>query len=922
MPAEAFQRAKKELLASSSAAASHAQRVAAAQKSDENLDEDGKSCNALVSTSSVRRKNARPVSDGDGNDDAIGVDDDAAAVVGGESGALLRGGRSGSAVAISNRVKQPRARMGTASSAARAGNAPPRFVERKKSRWRKTVSFGALSLNNALEEEEAAYAAELKELKQLAKQRKKEAKRSEKKGDGGGGPSGSVGSLELPTSFDEVAVAIRAEAAASKDDGNSDGSGGEGEAARETTLKKMKQMEKQSSKMIAVPSKTPRGLKLTSLIIHKQHDVGAEDREATTALLCAVHPQARDMMGVRIERNIVMHVSSGGKLVVIKMATLSKLVALLTHPTVQPGATMLDTLALTFPLHSGGNALIELLEARIIWAQLDATALTDAQRDTVTIKALRIVELLLDAAPQLFWSSESLYERTRHFVERLKAGAGAARRLQSAIAMSLVNVHERTTRSRPRPDVATSAPPPTPLLPVNLSGELSLLSCHPEELARQLTLIDAELFARIEPREWLHQAWNGERRHESTERGGAPNIAASIDRFNAVSQWVGTLVLQQPRVVDRQIMVTRLIDVADECRRLQNFNALMAIVCSLSMASVDRLKRTWAGIGTKPTKRIAELSSLMSMEHNYSRYRQQLHASRPPMVPYLGVMLSDVTFILDGNKDGKRGYINYEKYEMLAKIVRTSLTIQTTPYSLVEVAFIQDFLRNVDLYDDERLYAESLVHEPRADFVGGGGGSLEMPSTARGLPSPSSPSSAATSRTHAASSSSARGAKVKGAIASSASLSTLSTIAHTASSPPPPTTALVSASDEPLVSSRKTRSRSPGNQKRRKKRRPHANTLGGSRPSSGITPRSSSPPPSSSASAKRSRDTSALQLPIDERETRRRGGSEVIQGSPRFIPTSPRGDTGHDSDELPIRRSSTTPGSLYQSASAGGNLNV
>ncbi len=46
-----------------------------------------------------------------------------------------------------------------------------------------------------------------------------------------------------------------------------------------------------------------------------------------------------------------------------------------------------------------------------------------------------------------------------------------------------------------------------------------------------------------------------------------------------------------------------------------------------------------------------KLDGLMSMEGNYLRYRQVLKQTSPPAVPFLGVFLSDLTFLDDGNPD-------------------------------------------------------------------------------------------------------------------------------------------------------------------------------------------------------------------------------------------------------------------------------
>jgi hypothetical protein len=55
------------------------------------------------------------------------------------------------------------------------------------------------------------------------------------------------------------------------------------------------------------------------------------------------------------------------------------------------------------------------------------------------------------------------------------------------------------------------------------------LTLHPEELARQLTLIEAGLFRDIRPSELVGEAWMKEGKEEN-----APNALAMVYRFNTV----------------------------------------------------------------------------------------------------------------------------------------------------------------------------------------------------------------------------------------------------------------------------------------------------------------------------------------------------------------------------------------------------
>jgi len=96
----------------------------------------------------------------------------------------------------------------------------------------------------------------------------------------------------------------------------------------------------------------------------------------------------------------------------------------------------------------------------------------------------------------------------------------------NAFSLSLAYLQLEGTEGRK--EFIFTKPPPRSILPYYRNPKsVKLLDLHPLEVARQLTLIEAELFRNIRPRECLNQAWN-----KDPDR--APNILAMIDRFNMV----------------------------------------------------------------------------------------------------------------------------------------------------------------------------------------------------------------------------------------------------------------------------------------------------------------------------------------------------------------------------------------------------
>ena len=90
---------------------------------------------------------------------------------------------------------------------------------------------------------------------------------------------------------------------------------------------------------------------------------------------------------------------------------------------------------------------------------------------------------------------------------------------------------------------------------------------------------------------------------------------------------------------------------AAACREINSFNAVQEIVAALNSASVYRLKLTWGQLKGKTEELWRRTQESLSKEANWKKFREVLAQCDPPCIPYLGVYLTDLTFIEDGNKD-------------------------------------------------------------------------------------------------------------------------------------------------------------------------------------------------------------------------------------------------------------------------------
>ncbi|KAG0265258.1 hypothetical protein BG011_005129 [Mortierella polycephala] len=255
---------------------------------------------------------------------------------------------------------------------------------------------------------------------------------------------------------------------------------------------------------------------------------------------------------------------------------------------------------------------------------------------------------------------------------------------------------------------------PQPITPRNLK-KIKFLELDPLEFARQLTIMEATVYNKIRPVECLAKAWMSE---DPEQAAKAVNIKKMIETSNLYANWINELVLSEKEVKKRVLVIRHLVLIAEKLRQLNNFSMLSATMAALSQSPIHRLKRTWEQVPAKTMTSFMDLQTLMGVAKNWADYRVELHSVNPPCVPFVGMYLTDLVMIQDGNQDflkKSNHLINFYKRVKTAEVIREIQQYQSVPYCLTSVPEIQAFIRRgldstksvADLYD------MSLALEPR-----------------------------------------------------------------------------------------------------------------------------------------------------------------------------------------------------------------
>ena len=261
------------------------------------------------------------------------------------------------------------------------------------------------------------------------------------------------------------------------------------------------------------------------------------------------------------------------------------------------------------------------------------------------------------------------------------------------------------------------------------SSSPTIIDFDPIELARQITVKQMNIFCAILPEELLASQW--------MKNGGvdAPNVKAMSSLSTDLSNLVAHTILQYTEIKKRASAIKQWIKVANQCLELHNYDGLMAIICSLNSSTISRLKKTWDLVSPKRKQALRTLQEIVEPSQNNKVLRTRLHDHVPPCLPFLGMYLTDLTFVDIGNPATKQmshgnetednrasglTVVNFDKHTRTAKIIGELQRFQI-PYRLSELKDMQDWLSSQvnSLRDGDQsnvqvtYYRKSLLLEPR-----------------------------------------------------------------------------------------------------------------------------------------------------------------------------------------------------------------
>eukprot|EP01118_Nematostelium_gracile_P016469 TRINITY_DN6827_c0_g1_i1.p1 TRINITY_DN6827_c0_g1~~TRINITY_DN6827_c0_g1_i1.p1 ORF type:complete len:749 (-),score=181.47 TRINITY_DN6827_c0_g1_i1:62-2080(-) len=362
----------------------------------------------------------------------------------------------------------------------------------------------------------------------------------------------------------------------------------------------------------------------------------------------------------------------------------------------------LQDLLLCFPCFATPNDLLNIIIERFTNRELDPTQPIEVAQKKAQLTTIRIIVFL-----------NSWIEK--YYSDFLEPGMSELVAAFDILATSNEDFKEPFSIIAALEKAKSKAIPPPILTPRMERKDLDSLqllnhNVSAADIGRQITLLDISLLKLIQPREYLKENWK--LRSDS-------HISAFLKRCEDLSRWVATSIVKLESKEGRVALITKFVDVAQQCLNLKNFNGLFAIMNAFEMPSVQRLTQSWAAVRPAVMNTLKSFKELTSKDEHFKQYKLKQQVALPPCIPYLRVHLEEISYIDAFNPDiGKGGIINFTKHRKIARSIRTLVQYSNSSYTdLNSIDSIQQMLLHTQILDDDALQNRSLNSEKPTGFV-------------------------------------------------------------------------------------------------------------------------------------------------------------------------------------------------------------
>ncbi|KAK6101272.1 RasGEF domain family protein [Brugia pahangi] len=223
------------------------------------------------------------------------------------------------------------------------------------------------------------------------------------------------------------------------------------------------------------------------------------------------------------------------------------------------------------------------------------------------------------------------------------------------------------------------------------------------DIAQQLLIFHTQLLEATDDIELITQVFG----REQFPNRITSNLDLLMRRFNEVQFWTTTEVLLAQSNTKRLSILKKFIKIAAHAKENKDLLSLFAIILGLSNIAVSRISHLWDKLPSKLKQQYAEFEELLDPCRNHRAYRMLTANMSAPTVPFIPLLLKDLTFTHEGNKTYFAGLINFEKMHMIANILRGFRQCKYPVITYERKVFkSKNLVRNFKVIDNQRRMME------------------------------------------------------------------------------------------------------------------------------------------------------------------------------------------------------------------------
>ncbi|XP_043525979.1 uncharacterized protein LOC122537096 [Frieseomelitta varia] len=255
---------------------------------------------------------------------------------------------------------------------------------------------------------------------------------------------------------------------------------------------------------------------------------------------------------------------------------------------------------------------------------------------------------------------------------------------------------------------------------LRMDFRITIWDINSDTLAKQLTLIDRDLFVRIPAEEIEILVFQRSSRN-------APNLAAWIAFSHRISCLIGSEILGVKKLAMRGRIVARLVNAARKCFAMRNFHSCRSILAGLQSPPIFRLRTTWDYLRIHHANRYEIMERFCKIYKNpctltYRRAWAKVE-KYPPCMPHVADLLlrvlhlNNLEYHQDNNVIHKNDRTNPSN-NLTAKFINVNkdISLKSDPDSEQKQSsgksFLNSFLTKIRYKKDQKT-----IYEEKTDLT-------------------------------------------------------------------------------------------------------------------------------------------------------------------------------------------------------------